>query len=117
MTVPDAAQIERFLHDQVDAWNRGDREAFFAAYQQMAPNGLRIEYVGQPPADGWPILKTMWEGQAGKVRAEVVAKLINGSEAACYHLNHVLPDGPTVKTVEIYAFGDGTLDIRYFVGR
>ncbi len=108
-------EIAHFLHEQVDAWNGGDKERFFASYRAAAPRGLSIEYVGrQPPDDGWPILEGMWANQNGKVRAEVVATLVNGSEAACYHLNHVAATGAVIKTVELYAFSEGVLTVRYF---
>lgn len=110
-------EIAHFLHEQVEAWNEGDRDRFFTAYRTAAPQGLSIEYVGRaPPGDGWPVLEDMWAKQNGKVRAEVVATLLNGSEAACYHLNHVTATGAVIKTVELYAFSGGTLAVRYFTG-
>jgi hypothetical protein len=110
-------EIAHFLHEQVEAWNGGDKDRFFTAYRRVAPQGLLIEYVGrQPPGDGWPILESMWANQNGQVRAEAVATLVNGSEAACYHLNHVAATGATIKTVELYAFSDGALAVRYFTG-
>ncbi len=110
-------EIAHFLHEQVEAWNRGDRDRFFTVYRTAAPRGLSIEYVGtQPPTNGWPILESMWARQNGRVRAEVVATLLNGSEAACYHLNHVEATGAVIKTVELYAFSDGALAVRYFTG-
>ena len=54
----DTSTIEHFLHTQVQAWNQGDKEGFFAAYRAAAPEGLQIEYVGRGPADdGWPVLE------------------------------------------------------------
>ncbi len=108
-------EIAHFLHEQVEAWNSGDKDRFFTAYRKAAPKGLSIEYVGrQPSGDGWPILEGMWAGQNGRVRAEVVATLVNGSEAACHHLNHVAATGAVIETVELYAFSDGALAVRYF---
>lgn len=116
MSSPSQEQILHFLHGQVDAWNAGDRERFFALYREAAPKSLSIEYVGQPPRDGWPVLEQMWAAQNDKVAIEVAATLVNGHEAACHHLNRVKATGAAIKTIELYGFGEGGLSVRYFIG-
>ncbi|OYV01089.1 MAG: hypothetical protein CFE45_06360 [Burkholderiales bacterium PBB5] len=116
-TLPTAAAITDFVHAQVAAWNAGDREAFFAAYRQAAPNGLRIEYVGRGPAsDGWPVLEHMWAQQAARIQIEALALVVNGTEAACHHRNHLRGTTTVIETIELYHFqGDGQLGVRYFI--
>ena len=114
MTIP-KAEIERFLHGQLNAWNAHDHAAFFGFYRQFAPNGLTIEYVGKPPRDPWEILETMWTDHNAGMRLEAVKAVINGHEAACHHRNHIEAAGVVIETMELYDFGDGTLSIRYFI--
>ncbi len=109
------AKIERFLHGQVEAWNAHDKESFFGLYKALSPNGLAIDYVGQPVRPAWDILEDMWAKQNDKIRIEVAKTIINGSEAACHHLNHVTGAGFAIETIELYAFGDGELSVRYFI--
>jgi hypothetical protein len=114
MTVgPD--QIERFLHGQVEAWNAHDKAAFFGLYKAFTPKGLTIDYVGQAPRDAWAILDDMWAKQNDKVEIEVVNVIVNGTEAACHHRNHVTAAGFTTETIELYAFGEDELSVRYFI--
>ncbi len=112
---PDA--IARFLHAQVDAWNGGDRQAFFDAYRAAAPRGLQIEYVGKAPAaDGWPVLEAMWAQQSAKIAIEEALQVVNGSEAACHNRNKVRGTAVAIETIEVYRFDDaGRLSVRYFV--
>ncbi len=108
-------EMERFLHGQLDAWNAGDRDKFFGLYREFSPNGLHIEYVGKPDRDPWEVLETMWKDHNASMKVEAVKAIINGNEAACYHLNHITAAGVAIKTMEIYAFKDGKLSIRYFI--
>lgn len=110
-----ATEIERFLKGQVDAWNRHDKAAFMGLYRDASPNGLEIDYVGQPRRDAWEILETMWADQNAKIEVEVVDKILNGQEAACRHKNHVRGAGLWIDTIEIYAFDEGRLSVRYFI--
>jgi hypothetical protein len=107
--------IESFLHTQVAAWNAGDKAGFFAAYRSVAPQGLRIEYVGRPEGDGWPILEQMWEQQSAKVEVEEVVAIVNGQEAACHNRNKLRGTARAIETVELYRFDAGTLQVRYFI--
>jgi hypothetical protein len=112
----DKAAIEHFLHTQVQAWNAGDKAAFFAAYRTAAPAGLQIEYVGRGPAtDGWPVLEQMWAQQSAKIEIEEVALIVNGAEAAAHNRNKVRGSDIAIETVEIYRVDDGRLSVRYFV--
>lgn len=111
----DSTQIIAFLHEQVRAWNAGDKAAFFAAYRAAAPQGLRIEYVGKPEADGWPILENMWEQQAAKFEVEEGLMVPCGQEVACHNRNKVRGTTMVIETVEIYRFEAGRLTIRYFI--
>ena len=112
----DKAQIEHFLHTQMQAWNAGDKEGFFAAYRAAAPGGLRIEYVGRPEADGWPVLEGMWAQQSAKIEIEEVVLVINGTEAACHNRNKVRGTAMAIETIETYRFDpDGQLLVRYFI--
>lgn len=113
----DSAAIEHFLHEQIRAWNAGDREAFFKAYRDAAPAGLSIEYVGRGPAsDGWPVLEGMWAAQNAKIEIDEAALILNGSEAACHNRNKVRGTPLVLPTIELYRFEAGRLSVRYFVG-
>jgi hypothetical protein len=112
----ETATIENFLHTQVQAWNRGDKEGFFAAYHAAAPEGLQIEYVGRAPAaEGWPVLEGMWAQQSAKIEIEEVALIINGNEAACHNRNKVRGSSLAIETIELYSFNGGKVTVRYFV--
>jgi len=112
----DTSTIEHFLHAQVQAWNRGDKEGFFAAYRAAAPEGLQIEYVGRGPAgEGWPVLEGMWAQQSAKIEIEEVALIITGNEAACHNRNKVRGSSLAIETIELYRFDQGKLTVRYFV--
>jgi hypothetical protein len=105
--------MEHFLHGQLDAWNKKDKAAFFAHYHAAAPNGLTIEYVGRPLSDPWKILEDMWNNNNAAMTVEAIHTVINGDEAACYHHNKTAASN--IKTIEIYAFKDGALHVRYFI--
>jgi hypothetical protein len=111
----DKTNIEQFLHSQVKAWNAGDKEAFLAAYQQAAPKGLTIEYVGRAAVPGWPVLDGMWAQQSAKIEIEEVSLIINGNEAACHNRNKVRGTAMAIETIELYRFDDGQLTVRYFI--
>jgi hypothetical protein len=112
-----SSAIGTFLHGQIECWNAGDKEGFFAHYRAAAPNGLEIEYVGQPQGDAWQVLEAMWAQQNARIRIEVAACIVSGGEAACHHRN-LMRDGPGgVETIETYRFAEGRLAVRYFVAR
>ena len=114
----DAHTIETFLHTQVKAWNAGDKDGFFAAYRQAAPQGLLVEYVGRGPAvDGWPVLEGMWAQQSAKIEVEEMLLVVNGQEAACHNRNLVRGTSMAIETVELYRFDAGQLTVRYFIGQ
>jgi hypothetical protein len=115
MSIPDKRLIEQFLHGQVECWNKGDKEGFFAHYRRMADKGLSIEYVGQPERDAWQVLEGMWAQQNAKIRISVRATIINGNEAACHHLNAFVGGEGGIETIEVYRFDEGLLSVRYFV--
>src|SRR5690606_20051184 len=81
-----------FLHGQLECWNAGDRDGFFAHYRSVAPNGLEIEYLGRPVVEGFSVLENMWEQQNSKFIVEVELSIIAANEAACHHRN-VMRDG------------------------
>ena len=115
MYVPSMAEtIRSFIFQQTEYWNAGNKEAFIDLYRNVAPKGLRIEYIGQPVADGWQVLDRMWETYNGLVEVEIGDILVNGNEGACYFRNVLLEDGTVNPTIEIYRFENETLDIRYF---
>lgn len=111
----DKSAIEHFLHTQVQAWNAGDKEAFFAAYRAAAPKGLQIEYVGRPAGDGWPVLEHMWATQCAKVEVEEALLIVSGTEAALHNHNKVRGTSLVIETIEQYIFDDGHLTVRYFI--
>jgi len=111
----DSQAIENFLHAQVKAWNVGDRNAFFAAYRDMAPNGLQIEYVGRGASDGWPALEAMWAQQSARIEIEEVAAIVNGNEAACHNRNKLRGTPAAIETIELYRFDQGRMHVRYFI--
>lgn len=111
-----SSTLKTFMHDQVAAWNRGDKKAFFDAYRLVAPKGLQIEYVGRGPAtDGWPVLDAMWAQQSAKIEIEEVLLAINGNEVAAHNRNKVRGTAAVIDTIEIYHFDEGRLSVRYFV--
>jgi hypothetical protein len=109
------ARIEAFIHAQAKAWNNGDKTAFFGAYEAVAANGLLIEYVGRPVADGWPVLESMWTQQNSKVQVESVATIVNAGEAACHNRNWIRGTQTWIETIELYRFDSGRLQVRYFI--
>lgn len=111
----DAKTIEAFIHAQINAWNAGDKDAFFAAYRGAAPQGLQIEYVGKPASDGWPILEGMWAQQCAKIEVAEVVVVVNGNEAACHNHNKVRGTNMVIESIELYRFDAGHLTVRYFL--
>ncbi|MES2264315.1 MAG: nuclear transport factor 2 family protein [Pseudomonadota bacterium] len=111
----DRSAIDDFLHGQVDCWNASDKDGFFAHYKKIAPEGLDIEYVGQPRHDPWQVLEGMWAQQNARIRIEVAACIVNGSEAACHHRNLMRDGAGGIETIETYRFSEGKLAVRYFV--
>jgi hypothetical protein len=109
------AAIEQFLHGQTKAWNDGDKGAFFAAYGAVAPEGIEIEYVGQPAGEGWAILEAMWLRQNAKIQIEEVVAIVNADEAACHNRNWVRGTQNWIETIEVYRFLAGRLRVRYFI--
>jgi hypothetical protein len=107
--------IADFLHAQVKAWNAGDKDRFFTAYAQAAPEGLQVEYVGRPMTDGWPVLEGMWAQQSAKIEIEEVLMIINGNEAACHNRNKVRGTAMVIETIELYSFDAGRVVVRYFL--
>jgi hypothetical protein len=116
MKSPGPLEIEDFLRAQYRLWNDDQFEEMKSIFRDIAPNGVTIQYVGQQPLDGWQALDEMWEQHGGRVKAEIVALLVNGNEAATYILNHMsLEKGvQTSPSIETYLFEGGTLSIRYF---
>jgi hypothetical protein len=116
MSTPDAKTIETFLRLQYRLWSEGKFEEMLAAFREIAPNGLTIEYVGKEPRDGWQELDEMWAQYGNKCPTEVVLLLVNGNEAATHILNHMQTDNGVVSvpSLETYKFGDGTLHVRYY---
>ncbi len=112
----DAKAIEHFLHIQLARWNANDKDGFLAAYREVAPSGLTIEYVGRPPADGWAVLEAMWSAQNAKIDIEEVATIVNGCEAACHNRNRIKGTDVAIETIELYRFDEGgKLLVRYFI--
>lgn len=109
------ATIEQFLHAQAKAWNDGDKGAFFGAYSSVAPNGMQIEYVGRPAADGWPVLEAMWGQQNAKIQIEEVVAIVNANEAACHNRNWFRGTQNWIETIELYRFDSGRLQVRFFI--
>lgn len=113
--LPGTEAITNFMHAQVRCWNAGDRQGFFDAYRDVAPNGLTVEYVGHPASDGWGALEDMWAQQSARIEIEELLLVVNGSEAACHALNKVRGTDMAIHTLEMYRFDRGTLAVRYFV--
>jgi hypothetical protein len=107
--------MQHFLHGQLEAWNSGDKKAFFDIYREASPGGLEIDYVGRPRRDAWEILETMWKDHNATLKVEVERMIINGTEAACHHINRVTATGFGIHTIELYAFDGEKLNIRYFI--
>lgn len=116
MSTPDSKTIETFLRAQYELWSQEKFGELLEEFRKIAPNGLTIEYVGQPPRDGWQELQDMWQQFGGKCPTELVEVLVNGSEAAAYIHNHMQTDDGvhTIPSIETYHFGDGKLHVRYF---
>lgn len=108
--------IQQWMEDNFRIWNARDRAAFTKLYEEAAPNGLIIEYVGQPEVeDGWAAFNYMWDNYNQNITAEPQQILVNGKEAAVYVFNISKADGNEVHpSIETYTFDNGTLTIRYF---
>jgi hypothetical protein len=103
-----ASSIEHFLHTQVQAWNRGDKEGFFAAYRTAAPEGL-LDRVRGPWAAGRRLACA--GGHVGPTERQDRDRrgrlIINGNEAACHNRNKVRGSSLAIDTIEIYRFEGG----------
>ncbi len=116
MALPEASEIEQFMHDQVNAWNSSDGDRFFNAYEKIAPGGIEIEYVGGVKSEGGAILKDMWSQQQAKINIEEKALVVIGNEAVAHNHNVVKGTDMIIDTIEHYTFAeDGSLFIRYFI--
>jgi len=115
MSTKNSATIEAFVHQQIACWNRGDKEAFMAAYRNIATDKLMIEYVGKPEADGWPILEGMWAQSQAQIEVEEVLIIAAGDEVACHNRNKIRGTEQAIETVEIYKLSAGCLSVRYFI--
>ena len=116
MSSTDSQKHINFVHTQVKAWNAHDKEAFLAAYKEIAPGKLTIEYVGRSaPSDGWPVLDQMWSNTNSIVDIEECTMIVNGNEIACHNFNHMPSRGAKIETIELYKFDGDDLSIRYFV--
>ncbi len=111
-----SSAVEAFMHKQVSCWNIGDREGFFKAYQDIAPAGLHIEYVGGVSGDGIAILQGMWAQQQAAIEIEEVALIVIGDEAVAHNRNIVKGSDMVIETIEHYHFSsDGRVSVRYFI--
>lgn len=108
--------IQKWLENNFLFWNNRDREAFTQLYRDASPNGLIIEYVGQPEVeDGWAAFNYMWDNYNGNITAEPQQILVNGNEGACYVHNISKADNDERQpSIETYKFEQGKLLIRYF---
>lgn len=111
----DTKDIEGFVHEQIAAWNTGDKDAFFNAYRRVAPKGFTIEYVGKMTGDGWPILENMWNQQQAKFEVEEAVCIPCGNEVACHNLNKLRDGSMVLHTIETYRVEQGQLFVRYFI--
>jgi len=111
----DSKEIESFLHGQLECWNAGDRDGFFAHYRSVAPNGLEIEYLGRPVVEGFSVLENMWEQQNSKFIVEVELSIVAANEAACHHRNVMRDGSGVIETIELYKFDQGKTLVRYFI--
>lgn len=108
--------IERFMQGQVAAWNAHDKAGLLALYREVAAEGLSIEYVGRTDqADGWFVIKEMYDKHNSTVRLEPVLTIINGNEAAVHHRNCVRGTDVVIESIETYRFEPGRLSVRYFL--
>lgn len=114
MKAPDGDGIRSFILQRVEQWNAGDKNAFTELYRSFAPNGLRIEYVGEPVREGWATLEDMWDTYNSLVEVELGEVLVNGNEGACYIRNILVEDGMVTPSIEIYRFENGVLHVRCF---
>lgn len=106
--------LRKFLHRQVECWNKGDKEGFLACYRDVAPNGLSIEYVGLPKSDPWQMLEGMWQAQS-RITIEVLECIQIGNQAASHHRN-LLSDGSiSSETIEIYTRQQDGLESRIYI--
>lgn len=112
----DPPAIERFMKGQVAAWNAHDKAGFMALYREMAPHGLDIGYAGRDePADGWFVIEEMWDKHNRGITLDVVATIVNGSEAAVHHRNCIVGTDQAIESIETYRFEAGRLAVRYFL--
>jgi hypothetical protein len=114
MSTYDAEQIRAFLIANIELWNAKDRGGHTDLYRAAAPNGLIIEYVGQPIGDGWATFNHMWDTYNGLFHVDIGEIFVNGNEGACLYHNVLVADGKSNPTIEIYRFDQGKLHVRYF---
>jgi hypothetical protein len=114
MSSYNAEQIRSFLVKNIELWNAKDRAGHTSLYRDAAPNGLTIEYVGQPIGDGWATFNHMWDTYGGQFRVDIGHIMVNGNEGACLFHNVLVAENKSSPTIEIYKFEGGKLNIRYF---
>lgn len=111
-------QIRSFVVESIQLWNDGEKDAFLALYQNMAPGGFRFENpVGTGVQEGWDALEKMWDDYAAIVQIEILYLIVNGSEAVAVMANKAnVGDRPAVRySGETYHFyEDGSFHARYF---
>ncbi|NNC38695.1 MAG: nuclear transport factor 2 family protein [Acidimicrobiales bacterium] len=116
MSDEQVAKIEKFIHDQVAAWNARDKDAFFKLYKAACPGNMTIEYVGRPiETDSWAVLDNMWETSNALVDIDIVKTVVNANEAVCYHINRMPSRGLDIHTMELYRFDGDDMHVKYLI--
>lgn len=116
MATPSRDAIEAFLRAQYDTWNQSKPDEMMALFDQIAPNGCTVEFVGGERMDGKLFLQGLWAKLGSSVKIELAYLMVNGNEAAtCAKNHHHSEDGYSITaSIETYRFEDGKLHIRYF---
>jgi limonene-1,2-epoxide hydrolase len=111
---PTDEQIASFITDQYRLWSEDKVEEMLALFQQIAPGGYTIQYVGQPVQEGEPAMAEMIHQYRGKVRTDLLQLIVNGNEAAAHVANRFVENGASMPSIETYRFDGGRMEIRYF---
>jgi ketosteroid isomerase-like protein len=123
MTTPDAATIRRAIEGHVGLLNAGDKRAWLALWDEMAPGGVTAleDPVGTPVKSGPDVLNDVWERSAKsgveRVKATIKQLTVNADTAAVVVENVVKRSGRilAIDSIEIWRFlDDGSLDVRTF---
>jgi hypothetical protein len=112
-----AQDLAAFLVHQLEIWNRGDRDAFFAAHRAFAGN-FHVEFpIGTPVRSGWEQLEAVWEKQSGLFTITYEHLCITDTDEVAVAVRNDATVGGrpfTMYSIELYRIADDGLHARWY---